>query len=145
MFWKAIKTSFFRHPHTGWKIPVSGIISCKTKEAIYLITGSCGKAYIGQTKRQLKQCIAEPRSSIRCKNIDYPAAAHFFEANHPISSLIYTGIEHVALPRRGGNMEILLLQREAYWISCLKTLTPGALNIDFDLSPFNYLFYEQVL
>lgn len=45
-----IKTSFFRHPHTGQKIPVRGIISCNTKGVIYLITCSCGKAYVGQTK-----------------------------------------------------------------------------------------------
>jgi hypothetical protein len=55
-----------------------------------------------------------------CNNTDYLVAAHFVEANHPISSLKYTGIEHVALPRRGDNMEILLLQREAFWISYLK-------------------------
>ena len=76
------KTSFFRHSHTGRKIPVSGIISCNTKGVIYLITCSCGK--VGQTRRQLKQHITEHRSSIRCKNIDYPVAAHFVEANHPI-------------------------------------------------------------
>ena len=131
-----IKTYFFRHPHTGQKIPIRSIISCKTKGVIYLITCSCGKAYVGQTKRQLKQHIAEHHSSIRCKNIDYPVAAHLVESNHPISSLKYTGIEHIALPRTGGNIEILLLQREAYWISCLKTLTPSGLNIDFDLRLF---------
>ena len=134
------KTSFFRHPHTGRKIPVRGTISCKTKGVTDLITCSRGKAYVGQTKRQLKQCIAEHRSSNTCKNIDYPVAAHFVDANHPISSLKYTGIEHIALPRRGGNIEILLLQREAYWRSYLKTLTPSGLNIDFDLSPS----YEQI-
>uniref|UniRef100_A0A4W5LKS7 Protein zwilch n=1 Tax=Hucho hucho TaxID=62062 RepID=A0A4W5LKS7_9TELE len=37
---------------------------------------------------------------ILCYNINYPVAAHFVEANHPVSSLRYTGIEHVALPRR---------------------------------------------
>uniref|UniRef100_A0A4W5PKF4 pyrroline-5-carboxylate reductase n=1 Tax=Hucho hucho TaxID=62062 RepID=A0A4W5PKF4_9TELE len=71
-------------------------------------------------------------------------AAHFVEANHPVSSLRYTGIEHVALPRRGGNIEILLLQREAYWIFYLKTLTPKGLNIDFDLS-FSSCFYQVIL
>ena len=29
-----IKTSFFRHSHTGQKIPFTGIISCKTKGVI---------------------------------------------------------------------------------------------------------------
>jgi hypothetical protein len=89
-----IKTSF-RHPHTGGKIPVRGIISCKTKGVICLINCSCGKAYVEQTKRQLKQRRAEHCCSIRCKNIDYPVAAHFVEANHSISSLKCTGNEHV--------------------------------------------------
>jgi hypothetical protein len=61
-----------------------------------------------------------------CKNTDYPGAAHFVEDNHPISSLKYTGIDYVTLP---GNIEILLIQREAYWISYLK-------NINADLRPF---------
>ncbi|CAB1332162.1 unnamed protein product [Coregonus sp. 'balchen'] len=46
------KTSFFRHTHTGQKVPVRGIISYKIKGVIYLITCTCGKAYVGQTKRQ---------------------------------------------------------------------------------------------
>jgi hypothetical protein len=103
------------------------IISCKTKAVTYL-TCSCGKAYVGQTKIQFKQHIAEHCSSIRCKNIDYPVAPDIGEANHPISSLKYTGIEHVTLQRRGGNMEILLL--------LLLLPTPSGLNIDLDLRPF---------
>ncbi|CAB1320281.1 unnamed protein product, partial [Coregonus sp. 'balchen'] len=71
------------------------------------------------------KAILKKRWHILCKSTDYPVAAHFVEANHPISSLKYTGIEHVALPKRGGNIDILLLQREAYWISYLKTLTPS--------------------
>ncbi|CAB1332146.1 unnamed protein product, partial [Coregonus sp. 'balchen'] len=39
------KTSFFRHTHTGQKVPVRGIISYKIKGVIYLIICSCGKAY----------------------------------------------------------------------------------------------------
>jgi hypothetical protein len=37
------KMSFFRHP-------VRGIISCKTKGEIYLITCSCGKAHVDKGK-----------------------------------------------------------------------------------------------
>jgi hypothetical protein len=72
--------------------------------------------------------------TIRCKNTDYQVAAHF-EANHPLPSntqalsmFIYLGKEV--------KLEILLQQREAYRISCLKTLTPSGLKIDLDLRPF---------
>ena len=86
-----------RHP--GRKIPVRGIISCKTKGVVYLITCPCGKAYVGQTKIHLKQCIAEHRSSIRGKNTDYLVVAHLVEAKHPpsntqaLSMLLYQGEE----------------------------------------------------
>ena len=126
----------FKHPHSGKTIPIKGMITCSTTGVIYLLTCPCGKAYVGMTKRELKVRIAEHRSTIRCKNMNYPVAAHFAEANHPVSSLRYIGIEKVNVPRRGGDIEQLLLKREASWIYQLKTLSPMGLNIDFDLRPF---------
>ncbi len=46
------------------------------------------------------------------------------------------GIEVVKCPRRGGDINILLLQREAFWIFTLDTLSPRGLNEDFDICPF---------
>ncbi|KAJ0063651.1 hypothetical protein NL108_004773 [Boleophthalmus pectinirostris] len=126
----------FKHPHTGKEIKIKGIISCNTKSVIYMITCPCGKAYVGKTSRALKTRIAEHRSTIRCKNMNYPVAAHFVDFNHPISSLRYIGIEHVELPPRGGNLEMLLSKREHFWIHHLKTFTPHGLNIEFDLRCF---------
>ena len=88
------------------------------------------KNYVGKTKRELKVRISEHRSTIRCKNFTYPVAAHFLEAGHSISSLRYIGIEIVTLPRRGGDLDNLLLKRDAAWIFNLKTLAP------FGLKPF---------
>ena len=130
------KCQKFKHPHSGKNIPIRGVISCNTKGVIYLLTCSCGKAYVGCTKRELKVRIAEHRSTIRCKNMTYPVAAHFVEANHPVSSLHYIGIEKVSVPRRGGEIEQILLKREAFWIQSLKTLSPFGLNVDFDLKSF---------
>ena len=126
----------FRHPHSGRKIPIKGVIRCSTEGVIYLLSCPCGKAYVGKTTRALKVCIAEHRSSIRCKNTTYPVAAHFVEANHTVSSLRYIGIEQVSKPRRGGDFDSLLLQREAAWIYKLQTLAPHGLNVEFDLRPF---------
>lgn len=63
-------------------------------------------------------------------------AAHFVEANHPIASLKYIGIEKVSLPRRGGNLENLLSRREYFYIHYLNTLAPNGLNVDYDLKCF---------
>ena len=130
------KTTFFNHPHSGKVIPIKGIISCNTKGVIYVIYCPCGKYYVGKTMRALKTRIAEHRSSIRCKNLLYPVAAHFVEAGHSISSLRYLGVEKLPTPRRGGDFDNSLLKREAWWIHSLNTLAPNGLNIDFDLRPF---------
>ena len=119
----------FKHPHSGKTIAIKGVITCTTTGVIYLLTCPCGKAYVGMTKRELKVCIAEHCSTIRCKHLNYPDAAHFSEANHPVSSLRYIGIEKVIVPRRGGNIETLLLKREASWIYALKTFHPGVLTL----------------
>ena len=120
----------------GNRSHIKGVITCSTKAVIYLITCPCGKNYVGKTNRELKVRISEHRSTIRCKNFTYPVAAHFLEAGHAISSLRYIGIEHVTLPRRGGDLDNLLLKREAAWNFNLKFFAPFGLNVDFDLKPF---------
>lgn len=130
------KCNTYKHPHTGKSIPIKGIITCNTKSVIYLITCPCGKSYVGKTSRELKVRIAEHRSTIRCKNLNYPVAAHFVEAGHSVSALKYIGIEKVSLPRRGGNLERLLSQRENYYIHFLRTLAPFGLNVEFELKCF---------
>ena len=57
-------------------------------------------SYVGKMSKALKTHIAEHRSTIRCKNMNYPVAAHSVEFNHHISSLEYICIEKVLLPPR---------------------------------------------
>lgn len=90
-------------------------MSCKTKAVIYLITCPRGKSYIGKTICELKMRIAEHQTTIRCRNMNYPLAAHLTEFNHPITSLRYIGIERVFLQRRWGDLDPILLKQEAYW------------------------------
>ena len=122
------KTSFFNHPHTGKKIKIKGTITCASTSVVYLIRCPCGLAYVGKTSRQLKQRMSEHKSSIRRNDRDYPVAVHFNDLKHDISSFRFIGIEQVSLPKRGGNLDILLKQREAFWIHTLQTLMPKGLN-----------------
>lgn len=50
------------------------------------------------------------------------------DMKHDISSLRFIGIEHVPLPPRGGDHDLFLKQREAFWIHTLQTLAPKGLN-----------------
>ena len=96
----------------------------------------CGLSYIGKTSRALKTRIAEHRSTIRNNVITSPVAVHFNKAGHNVSTLRYTGIELVQSPRRGGDVNNMLLKRELFWIHTLQTLAPKGLNEDYDIRPF---------
>uniref|UniRef100_A0A3Q0RSG0 Helix-turn-helix domain-containing protein n=1 Tax=Amphilophus citrinellus TaxID=61819 RepID=A0A3Q0RSG0_AMPCI len=56
--------------------------------------------------------------------------------SHTVFTLHYCGIETIKLHRWGGDVNTLLLKRQAYWIYTLHTLAPHGLNEDIDLRPF---------
>ncbi len=64
---------------------------------------------------------------------DSTVAVHFNSKRHNISTLRYIGIEHVKVPRRGGDVNNILLKREAY---TLNTLSPKGLNLELDFNCF---------
>ncbi|XP_073721933.1 uncharacterized protein [Misgurnus anguillicaudatus] len=130
------KTLTFTHPHTGKIFKIRGTISCKTANVIYLLRCPCGLCYIGKTSRPLKTRISEHRCAIRHRDPKSPVAQHFTDLRHSVSTLQYIGIEQVKYPRRGGDINKLLLQRELYWIYTLNTLSPKGLNEEFDIRPF---------
>ncbi len=99
-----------------------------------MIKCPCGLAYIGKTQRALKTRIAEHRSSIRTNDQNSPVAVHFNLKRHNLSTLRYIGVEHVKVPRRGGDVNKILLKREAYYIYTLNTLSPKGLNLELDFN-----------
>ncbi len=103
----------------------------------HLFKCPCGLAYIGKTNRQLKTRIAEHHSTIRNQVSSSLVAVHFAEAKHNVSTLKYIGIESLKQPRRGGDLNSMLLKRELFWIFTLDTLSPRGLNEDFDIRPFS--------
>ena len=126
----------FTHPHNGKEVAIRGTITCSTTFVVYLIKCPCGLAYIGKTNRALRTRISEHRSNIRCGDERNPVAAHFKKYGHSITSFRYWGIEKVDMPPRGGDHNRLLLQREAYYIYTLNTMSPCGLNEEFDVKPF---------
>ena len=118
------------------KIKMRGFITCNQNNVVYLISCPCGLAYVGKTTRALKTRIAEHRSNIRTRDQRSPVALHFAEAQHSVASLRYIGIEHVTTPRRGGNINNLLLRRESYYIHTLQTMSPKGLNQEDEIRHF---------
>ncbi len=127
------KTYHFSHPHTNKKFPINSVITCDSMHVVYMLSCPCGLVYVGKTTRKLKQRISEHKSSICCNDREYPVAVHFNDARHDISSLRFCGIEKVSPPRRGGDHDLLLKCREAFWIYSLQTLSPKGLNDELPL------------
>lgn len=55
----------FNHPHTGEKYKIKGIISCQTKNVIYMLKCPCGLVYVGKTTKAFKTRIAEHTVDVR--------------------------------------------------------------------------------
>ncbi|KAE8608009.1 hypothetical protein XENTR_v10011364 [Xenopus tropicalis] len=103
---------------------------------IYILKCPCGKLYVGETTRPLTTKIGEHKSDIRLGKVTSPVARHFQAERHQVSQLRYMGIERVCMPKRGGDRELLLKQRELKWINRLNSLSPDGLNEDRELSLF---------
>ena len=131
-----IQGQFFLHPHSGKKFFIKSVITCKTKYVVYILKCPCGLCYVGKTTRELKVRISEHKSTIRNKDEKSSVARHFNEAGHDVCTLRFQGIELVRPPKRGGNRDQLLLQREAYWIHALQTEVPKGLNEELLLGCF---------
>ncbi|XP_069466482.1 uncharacterized protein [Ambystoma mexicanum] len=131
-----IKGETISHPQTGKKFKIRDFSTCLSAGVIYSLKCPCGKLYIGQTTRPVKERWSEHKSTIRCKNLRSPVARHFIEFQHTIAQIKFQVIEIVKRPHRGGNYQSLLSQREKYWIHTLDTLQPKGLNDEFSLSCF---------
>ena len=131
-----LKGSHFSHPRSSVDIKVRGRITCYTRYVVYLLKCPCNLYYVGKTKRELKTRICEHKCSIRNHDDKSSVARHFNSLNHSLSDLHYMGIETVNMPRRGGDRDKILLQRETYWIHYLDTLIPKGLNEEILFSCF---------
>lgn len=104
------------------------------KSVIHRIIWLCIRSEVGKTSRTLKMycCyrIAEHRSTIRSKNMNYPVAIHFV-CSYFLSKM-HLNWEGV-IPSRRDKVDVLLSRRQHYWIHHLRTLPPHELNIDHDL------------
>ncbi|XP_041434485.1 uncharacterized protein LOC121398936 [Xenopus laevis] len=128
------------HPMKGNKIKLKHYATCLTAGVVYLLKCPCGKVYVGQTIRPVKERIKEHKSDIRNYNTNTPTdtsvSRHFFSNKHNQSQLKWLVLEVVTKPQRGGDIKKLLLQREAVWIKRLNSMVPIGLNEYWSIAPF---------
>lgn len=122
----ALMGSSFTSSTYGSSHQVKGLLTCKTKNIIYLITCiKCNIQYVGETGRSLSERLIDHRSNIKNKK-KTPIAIHFNTPGHStLRDLKIMAIEaisdsHDPLRRRR--------QLETLWQTKLGTIHPHGLN-----------------
>ena len=106
--------------HTTWKINKN--LNCETQNIIYLIEClKCKERYIGETKRSLKDRLADHRGYVQNQKLDIVTGAHFNQPGHSLSHLSITIIEK----QKYKQSDIYRKERERYFINKFNTHYKG--------------------
>ena len=123
-------TTKFTSSVTKQNYSITSHITCKSTWIIYLITCTeCKKQYVGKTETTLYTRFNNTRSEIRNFHLPQhktlPYTTHFNLPSHSLENVQITGIESI----RSRSREVIL-HRESFWISKLKTLQPYGINAE---------------
>uniref|UniRef100_A0A8C5PUJ4 Reverse transcriptase domain-containing protein n=1 Tax=Leptobrachium leishanense TaxID=445787 RepID=A0A8C5PUJ4_9ANUR len=121
----------------GKPTKLKGIMTCFSKNVIYVLTCPCGLKYVGRTTRPLNIRIQEHIRNIK-KGFDKHSVSLQFKLKHGQNP---EGLQFMAVQKlepfwRGGSLETRLGKEEMRWIFLMNTLQPHGLNADFELCHF---------
>ena len=110
---------------SGATSAVNGRHSCKTANAVYLMTCNiCNKQYVGETKLPINKRMNLHRSDWKTRKFNRsPVAEHFNEVGHSFDNVELCCIE---ANKRWSDTQ--RKARETYWIRRLNTLQPFGIN-----------------
>lgn len=126
----------FRCNYTNQTHKIKYFLNCNTTYVVYhIVCTLCDLTYVGCTKRTLKKRIAEHVADIVHKRVNVSGASkHFIDKRDGSrNSFTFYAIERVEKPKRGGNWEHKMHNREVYWILVLQFRFPMGLNYRSDL------------
>ena len=104
-------------------------ISCRSSNVIYCITCKvCGKQYVGQTLRKIRDRLSEHLRDMDKADRTKPLGLHFTtHEDHPIEVHI---LEFIKKPPRSPQALTIRNRVEKRWIHLLRTPTPLGLNLE---------------
>ena len=115
-------TKVAKSSHTKETITLTGSFNCNTSGIIYITTcEKCGKQYIGQTGRKLRERFGEHLYNI-CQKKEV-TGLHYTSPGHSHWDLKVQVLEKVT-----PNTPSFRLEREEHWIKRFCTKTPFGLN-----------------
>jgi len=120
-------------------------LTCSSENIIYLITCSrCSIQYVGETKQKLSKRMNNHRTAIRGRT-NTILTEHFREdGGCCISHCIVQPIEKIEDTRTDQDQKKRRLEREAFWIKELETLTPYGLNDRLDRKNWRYRWRDDI-
>lgn len=112
----------------GERFHLKNFANCKTQGVVYLLQCQCGALNVGKTRQELGQRVSKHLASMKICNLYLPlgrdvAKRHGFRM--PVVN--FTVLDHVYIPKRGGDWNKILLQCEMRWIRHLYATTPPGL------------------
>ena len=116
---------------TGQVHPCMINITCRSSNLIYCITcNTCGKQYVGQTKRKILQRFQGHFYNIKVANQNDAVGMHFSQPSHRgIRDITIRVLEFVSLPPQSTRSLAVRLRVEKKWIHTLRCPAPQGLNI----------------
>ena len=97
-------------------------MSCKTENIVYMIEClKCFERYIGESKRSLKDRLADHRGYVDNEKTNIVTGAHFNKPGHNLSHLSITIIEK----RKYRQKDLYRKERERYFINMFNTHYKG--------------------
>ena len=106
-------------------------ISCRSSNLIYCLScKNCGKQYVGQTLRRLKDRLYEHLRDIDNLNTEKPLGAHFAKSCKTNPEIKVYVLEFIKKPPRSPEALTIRNRVEKRWIHLLRTPCPFGLNLE---------------
>ena len=125
------KTGSITSHHTGTTYNTMKNISCRSSNVIYCITcQTCGKQYVGQTLRKIKDRTYEHLRDIDNLNPEKPLGIHFLRNCQRNPQIEIHILEFIKKPPRSPEALTIRNRVEKRWIHLLRTPAPWGLNLE---------------
>ena len=138
------ESNCFTSTSTNRTYPITQILSCKSKNVIYLVTcKKCKVQYVGSTSNEFKIRFRNHKSSMITKKRTCEVAIHFNKEPHALADFEFLVIEQLCnLSFNNNSLDDRLLTREAFWCAQLCTLKPHGLNKRCEFNSKNRIRYN---
>lgn len=119
----------FVNPNKGDIIKLNHLLTCASKNFVYLIKFSCEKMYIGTSMRTIRTWILEHCSRIRNRILEAPMVVHFIGKGYIHNYLnFFVLLKYKLHSNNSADANKVLLKVEVKWIFKLNTFHLHGLN-----------------